>query len=116
LTSRITVPVPEEKELEALNMQWNIQFLPVKVRDFVFKFRNNILGLNTRVSHFNNEVGRGCTFCAAKNVVPVPDESFVHLFYDCESVSVVLNSFFQQYMHDCDLNTRERKKSFCLWE
>jgi hypothetical protein len=108
----VDIPVPEEKVLEALNRQWSTHFLPVKVRDFIFKFRNNILGLNTRVSHFNQEVNRGCTFCSAKNIVPVPDESFYHLFFDCESVSVVFNSFFQQYMYDCNLLTHESKKKF----
>ncbi len=63
-------------------------------RMFLFKFYNNILGLNTRVSHFDNNVSRKCTLCTINQQshftnatpgtvpVPVPDKTFKHLFFD----------------------------------
>jgi hypothetical protein len=50
---------PESTVLRILNGQWATNCYPVSLREFIFKFRNNILGLNTRVSHFNNNVNRG---------------------------------------------------------
>jgi hypothetical protein len=112
----IELPVPEEKSLHTLNNEWAINSYPVKLREFIFKFRSNVLGLNTRVSHFNRNVNRGCTFCTiegpqnvhgndqlhvlpagrpdpvlappvlqapVRTPVPVPDEMFIHLFFDC---------------------------------
>ncbi len=62
---------------------------------FKFKYYNNILGINTRVAHFNPEVDAGCTFCKITGPHPVPSETFVHLFYECSSVNpliVMLNN------------------------
>jgi hypothetical protein len=49
----IGLPVPDAELCHNLNNEWNTLQYPVKLREFVFKFRNNLLGLNTRVSHFN---------------------------------------------------------------
>jgi hypothetical protein len=65
---------------------------------FKFKYYNNILGINSRVAHFNPEVDAGCTFCKITGPHPVPAESFVHLFYECPSVNSLLvmlnNNYF----------------------
>jgi hypothetical protein len=114
-------PKPEEEVCALLAKEWNTQCYPVKLREFIYKFRSNILGLNTRVSHFNLDVTRACTFCElmlrdggaavavpvpaplpvpgpvpvpvgvprpppiphipiAGNNLPLPDESFLHIF------------------------------------
>jgi hypothetical protein len=104
---------PVNTVLRILNGQWATNCYPVSLREFIFKFRNNILGLNTRVSHFNNNVNRGCTFCA-KTTVPVPvraipDESFVHLFFDCVNTKRVIDNFFIRYL-DHDLRDVEGQK------
>ena len=53
---------PEYKTAFSFLPLWNSSGLPNRLREFLFKFFNNQLGLNTRISHF---VGgsRGCTFC-----------------------------------------------------
>jgi hypothetical protein len=106
---------PENMVLRILNGQWATNCYPVSLREFIFKFRNNILGLNTRVSHFNNNVNRGCTFCT-KNAIPVPvparvlpDESFGHLFFDCVHTKSVMDNFFIRYL-DHDLRDVEGQK------
>jgi hypothetical protein len=68
----IAMQIPVEIYLEKLNSQWCDFSLTNKLREFIYKFRNNILGINTRVSHFNENVNRGCTFCVVTNTVPVP--------------------------------------------
>jgi hypothetical protein len=85
----------------SLNKEWATVQYPDKLRELIFKFRNNLLGLNTRVSHFNANTERACTFCKLNNVpVPVPDESFRHLFFDCEQTRISLVRFFNKYMPD----------------
>ncbi len=61
---------------------WNCTGLTNRLKTFIFKFYNNLLGLNTRLSHFVINQSRGCTFCHG-TADPVPDETFLHLFYDC---------------------------------
>jgi hypothetical protein len=62
------IPIPSETELYKLNSEWSTCVYPVKLREFSFKFCNNALGLNTRVSHFNRNVNRGCTFCTVNDL------------------------------------------------
>jgi hypothetical protein len=73
----------------------------VNLREFSFKFRNNILGINTRVSHFNRNVDRACMFCRITecNNAQLPDESFIHIFFECPSTKRVLDNFFTQYLN-----------------
>jgi hypothetical protein len=60
----IACPKPEESVCLDLYKEWCNNCYPIKVREFIFKFRSNLLGINTRVSHFNANVARGCTFCS----------------------------------------------------
>jgi hypothetical protein len=96
----IDVADPEEIVCEVLNAQWAINCYPVNLREFSFKLRNNILGINTRVSHFNRNVDRACTFCriTERNNAQLPDESFIHIFFECVSTKRVLDNFFTQYL------------------
>jgi hypothetical protein len=104
--------IMEESELEKLNSLWNNNCLNNKWREFILKFRNNLLGLNTRVSHFNINVDRGCTFCRKENKVPVPDETFIHLFYQCPSTSVVINKVLEKHFFDMRMINETEKKLF----
>jgi hypothetical protein len=75
---------PEEKILRFLWSDWNNGFFSNRCREFLFKFRNNTLGLNSRVCKFVNNVDAECTFCVAnKEPLPINAESFVHLFFNC---------------------------------
>jgi hypothetical protein len=94
------LPVPEHKTLITLQSLWTCNVYPMRLRDFIFKFRNNLLGLNTRVSHFNNTVSRNCTFCSitSQNNPPnTPDETFVHLFFSCPHTKRVIKSFIDKF-------------------
>jgi hypothetical protein len=110
----INIPVLEENELEQFSSEWSFPYYIPKIRDFIFKFRSNLLGLNTRVSHFNANIDRGCTFCKKTVPVPnpVPDENFLHLFFECNKTKEVLNKFLNKYLFDFNCDTDEKKKLF----
>jgi hypothetical protein len=112
------LPIPEEKILEKLYAEWSMNCFPTRLRDFIFKFRNNLLGLNVRVAHFNNQVGRGCTFCSKVNPyrrqipVPVPDETMEHLFHSCPYTKKVTKDFLRKYLPTFNTNDDQRLKMF----
>jgi hypothetical protein len=112
--NNINCLVPSEKELEILYGQWNIKCFTVRFRDFVYKFRNNLLGLNTRVAHFNNNIMRTCTFCQISNnrQVPAPDESFYHLFFECPYTRTVLQNFITRFLYDLNFDNERKKRAF----
>jgi hypothetical protein len=57
-----------------------------------------MLGLNVRVSHFNNEIARACTFCSIDNNAAAPDETLVHLFFECPKTKAIVKNFCSNYM------------------
>jgi hypothetical protein len=87
----IDIQILPDPELERFVSFWNLYCMPNRFREFILKFRSNLLGLNSRVSHFNANISRNCTFCRNTNAVPCPDETFVHLFFECDSTKSVLN-------------------------
>jgi hypothetical protein len=91
---------------------WNFYFLPNKIREFSFRFFNNSLPLNTRLSHFVDNHGRACTFCVIKGNPPYPDESFTHFFSDCASTKTVHDWFFNNYFRNFSDVARAKKKFF----
>jgi hypothetical protein len=92
-----------EKQIVTLLTNWNSYFLNTHIRTFLFKFYNNILGLNSRVTHFNPDVNGGCTFCSIKGPYPVPSETIVHLFFECCHVNHVIESVTNKYLQNVEL-------------
>jgi hypothetical protein len=84
--------------LRSLYSNWNVSFLNSSIREFIFKFYNNILGLNSRVAHFNVEVNAGCTYCSITNNRPVPKETVLHLFYFCPTKYRIICTFYDNYI------------------
>jgi hypothetical protein len=76
----VGLPVPAPEDLKFFNNLWMVGALSISIREFFLKFKNNMLGLNVRVSHFNNEIARACTFCSIDNNAAAPDETFLHFF------------------------------------
>ena len=95
-----------------IQKSWSYHFLPNKIREFILKFNGNILGLNTRVSHFAENVERSCTFCKICNVNPLPDESFIHLFLLCPTTSTWLRYFYDKIFMDLVPTDEESAKKF----
>jgi hypothetical protein len=85
----INAPPPPNEFLSTLHDFWNSQFLTNRIKEFYFKFYNNLLGTNDRVAHFNADRNPGCWFCTNAGTVPVNNESFAHLFWHCQHTSAL---------------------------
>jgi hypothetical protein len=90
--------VPDTERVYHLFTTWNNAFYPCYLRVFLFKYYNNILGTNSRVSHFNNTIDGGCTFCHITGPNPVPQETVLHIFFDCPTVNVVVESVCERFL------------------
>jgi hypothetical protein len=86
-----------------------------KLKEFIFKFQNNLLGLNTRVNKFNNLVSEGCTFCELRKSYPVPRETFLHLFFDCPETDTTLCHFENQLLNDITMVNPEARRKFWFY-
>ena len=92
---------------------WSYSFLPNNLRDFILKFNSNLLGLNTRVSNFVLNHSRACTFCSLGGGAARPDETFIHIFFDCPVTDKILKFFERLIFSEKNLdNPADRKK---LW-
>jgi hypothetical protein len=104
-----------DRVLVKFNARWNFNGSSNKLREFIFKFCNNLLGLNCRVSHFNRLVSEDCTFCTLNKSLPAPRETFIHVFFNCPETAATLAAFENKYFYSLDLNTEERRRLFCFF-
>ena len=102
----IDLPFPEKNLIEELFAEWNTFSLPNKLREFMFKFVGNILGLNTRIAHFVDNPDRLCTFCRNS------EESFVHLFFECRTTDRWLREFETTFYPEILLVTPILRRQF----
>jgi hypothetical protein len=103
---------PGEKQYSTTISIWNGQGITNRVKVFLFKFFNNILGINTRLSHFVPNQTRGCTFCSINGTNPVPDETFAHIFFDCPTVRNWHDRFLSEYTQIGYLRNEQERKNF----
>jgi hypothetical protein len=92
----IQLPLLDNKILPHILSSWNNVCLSNNYREFLFKFFNNCLGINTRLSHFVLNFSRNCTFCAigGRNT----DETFKHLFFDCPTTNSLMRKFEGEFL------------------
>ena len=76
---------------------WNTHGFPNRLRVFLLKFYNNILGTGNRVVHIDPSKDPSCIFCSTNKNLPAPIESFSHIFYDCPSVSKIIEKFCENF-------------------
>ncbi len=95
---------------------WNDSCLPSRIKDFLFKFNSNKLPVNTRLTHMapNAEIDRACTFCKLSRTLPAPEETFVHLFWDCPSTKTLIYRFFEKNFPEIMNESENCKKLFWL--
>jgi hypothetical protein len=89
---------PSVQRIKSLFSNWNLHYLSSGIRVFIFKYYSNILGLNSRIAHFNREVYAGCTFCVLRKNLPAPKETLSHIFFNCPTTSEVLVKFYAKYL------------------
>ena len=94
---------------------WTSHFLSNPHREFIFKFYNNSLGLNSRVAHFVQNYNPGCTFCKASHRINPPVESFVHIFLQCIDTSSMADILFDEYIPELVINSDTEKKQFLFY-
>jgi len=95
-----------------LNTVWTQNFLNNDTRTFLFKFHQNLLGLNTRVAHFVRNHPRTCTFCSLNQDPDDNPETLSHLFFDCEHVERILVPFFTWIFNSNNVRYISRQEYF----
>ena len=88
---------PDVTQLGRMHCIWSINFLAIRTREFIFKFYNNSLGLNTRISNFVENIDRSCALCTAGAILPACEESFCHLFFYCSVTKKIQDEFLQRH-------------------
>jgi hypothetical protein len=89
---------------------WNIGIFNSSLKVFIFKLYNNILGTNSRVTHFNQGVDASCTFCVLNKTLPAPKETIPHIFFDCPTTAQLIAELNVRYLTNFTLD----KKTFFL--
>jgi hypothetical protein len=81
----------------ALNSVWTTYFFPSDLKTFLFKLHHSIIGINSRIHHFNVDRDPSCTFCIKNKNFPAERETFQHFFWDCPTSNYVINRFSDMY-------------------
>ena len=106
------------KVIKNNNALWGFYWLKNRVREFFFKFFNNKLGINTRVSHFVDDFDRSCDLCIASKSLPACEESFTHLFFYCTVTADLQQKFINKYLDSMANeinNTLDKKRLWFEW-
>jgi hypothetical protein len=78
------VTQPNKYILRSCWGDWNRTYYRNRCRELLYKFRNNILGLNSRVCKFVQGIDAECSLCVSKSEPrPIHSETFLHTFFDC---------------------------------
>jgi hypothetical protein len=92
---------------------WNSRHYGNRCREFIFKFYNNILGINVRVNKFVPNHDPLCTFCLTNNEpAPIYGETFKHLFFECRHSGKYRNAVENTYFPELDNSELRAKKGF----
>jgi len=109
---------PESPEvLKSMSTFWNVHFLSNRHRDFIYKFVNNKLSINTRLSHFVENQSRLCTLCSKSNLNEIEDESMEHLFYNFFT-TITKNfrlDFYKKYLPEENVTTWNMIEEKKMW-
>ena len=95
-----------------LNGLWGIHTLENSTKTFFFKFLNNLLGTNNRVSHFVDNHSRNCTFCDLLREPYENTESIGHLFFDCRIVENIVAGFYTWIFSTAEQRFVNRREYF----
>jgi hypothetical protein len=111
----LEIQVPEESVLRACWSAWNRNYFGNRQREFLFKFYNNILGVNARVAHFVPGHSAECTVCVI-NDEPAPRqaETFLHVFYECYYTSRYRQMAESDFFPEISPLTESQKRAFWL--
>jgi hypothetical protein len=108
----IIISEPQSKYLNSL---WTENFFSNQERTFFFKLHNNTLGYNNAVAHFVRGHSPGCTFCDILHAPEPAQENSLHLFYECRSVSAIIDTVFKRIYGNDDF-LFSRREYFATFE
>jgi hypothetical protein len=91
---------------------WNTYGISHSLGSFIFKFYNNILGINARLFHFVPGVSKNCTLCSLKNIPNPEPEKFLNMFFSCPTVTQWNTAFLAKYFPELYFPTDRDKKIF----
>ena len=96
--ARITnTTVPNVDCLKKSLSSWNSFCFTSDFREFLFKQRNNTLGIGARVAHFDENADERCTFCRILYQETRQHEDFIHLFRTCPITTGLLQNIFRRF-------------------
>jgi hypothetical protein len=84
------------------------------MREFSFKFFNNMLALNVRAAHFIENRNPGCAFCGRGGEGGAEQETFLHLFYSCPHTTALREALIATNVNEVLEMTVPEKKTFWL--
>jgi hypothetical protein len=96
--ARITnTTIPNVAYLKKTLAVWNSFCFSNDLREFLFKQRNNTLGIGARVAHFDDNADERCTFCRILYQETRQREDFIHLFRTCPITTGLLQNLFRRF-------------------
>jgi hypothetical protein len=109
------IPVLEDPLLKSCWSAWNRTCYGNRHREFLFKFYNNILGVNARVAYFVAGHSAECTVCSI-NDEPAPRqaETFLHVFFECHFTSRYRLMAETEFFPEISELSETEKKTFWL--
>jgi hypothetical protein len=109
----IGLEIPDSAILKCCWGEWKNRCLTNRCQEFVYKFRNNILGLNSRVRNFVPNVNGSCTLCTEGNEpAPVNSETFMHVFYECVYSCKYRNKLIEKFFPELSNAEEDVLKKF----
>jgi Reverse transcriptase (RNA-dependent DNA polymerase) len=95
-----------------LNLWWTCNYFNNATCTFLFKLTNNVLPVNTILSHIVRGQSRNCGFGDMAGDPEVNDETVLHLFFDCPVTEQIQENFFKWLIVDENF-IQSRHEFFC---
>ncbi len=97
------------EQSKTLNRLWTNNMFTSKEKTFFFKLHNNTLGYNVAVAHFVRGHSPFCTFCDIVGVQEQNRETPLHIFFECNFISQILECIFQRITNDPNFQFSSRE-------
>jgi hypothetical protein len=86
---------------------WNEMAIPAGLREFIFKYINGRLYLNSSRARFDKAVRPECTFCLLRDENTRERETLSHLFWDCPDLLVIKTMIREKFYSGNDTVNKE---------
>jgi hypothetical protein len=102
------------EQSKTLNRLWTNNVFNSREKTFFFKLHNITLGYNVSVAHFVRGHSPFCTFCDIVGSQDQNRETPLHIFFECNCISQIIECIFQRLTSDqhFQFNCREYFSTF----